>query len=307
MLTSSPKTSNNAIKIDDGTFTNYNWTIAGGVTYTDVINYDRVGKKQSRHCVMCGLMEDGHKCKIPNQNKDVCRICDSTYWFLNGKNVLVKFCKGCKTFFPLMNYDDKPEASKCGSCRRRGRDNYYFKKEKDANTTTTTTTSTAATTIIPKKTSGIGSGSGSSVVVGHDKGGGEDKYVESLKRMRANTLSPEEFCTLVNTMTKKDDEGIDVQTLLEYGSTDFTYEIDDFRDNSHTLAEPMFVFKDTHEPQPMSFSPEHCLMTNDDGYDDEFAQIWDNDKDDDDEMMQDMFAWLPELIISPPLSPTCSV
>ena len=309
MLTSSPKTSNNAIKIDDGTFGNYNWTISGGITYNDVINYDRVGKKQRRHCVMCGLIEDGHKCKIPNQNKDVCRICDSTYWLLDEKNVLVKFCKGCKTFFPLMSYDDKPEASKCGSCRRRGRDNYYFKKEKDANTASNTTTTTTPT-ITPTIIKSANKGGGSSVVVGLDKGASrEDKYVESLKRIRANTLSPEEFCTLVNELTQKDDEGIDVQTLLEYGSTDFTYEMDDFRDNTHTHTEPMFVFKDTqHEPVSFSpSSPEHALMTNDDGYDDEFAQIWDNDIDDEDEMMQDMFAWLPELIISPPLSPTCSV
>lgn len=297
MLTSSPRTSNNATMVNDGTFANYNWTIAGGVAYNDVINYDRVGKKQTRHCVMCGLIEDGHKCKIPNQNKDVCRKCDSTYWFLNQKNVLVKFCKGCKTFFPLMNYDDKPEASKCGSCRRRGRDNYYFKKEKDANAASNKTTTSVKSNVT------------TSVVVGHDKGASEDRYVESLKRMRANTLSPEEFCTLVNTLTKKDDEGIDVQTLLEYGSTDFTYEMDDLRDNAQPNPEPMFSFRETSEsfPIPMSMSPEHSLMTNDDGYDDEFAQIWDNDQDDDDEIMADMFAWLPEIIISPPLSPTCSV
>jgi hypothetical protein len=53
-------------------------------------------------------------------------------------------------------------------------------------------------------------------------------------------------------------------------------------------------------------SNENSLMMNDDGYDDEFAQIWDNDQDDDDEMMTDMFTWLPELVISPPLSPRCS-
>lgn len=307
MLTSFPKTDNNATMVNDGTYKNYNWTIAGGVTFNDVINYERVGKKQARHCVMCGLLEDGHACKIPNQNKDVCRICDSTYWFLNQKNVLVKFCKGCKTFFPLMNYADKPEASKCESCRRRGRDNYYFKKEKEANITAT------PKNIITTKTNftrSINPMSGSSVLFGlgkgkDGKGKGEDFNVESLKRMRANTLSPEEFCTLVNTMTTKDDEGIDIQTLLEYGSTDFTFEMDDSRDNSHPQAEPTFVFKDSQDA--MSFSPEHSLMTNDDGYDDEFAQIWDNDQDDDDDIMADMFSWLPELIISPPLSPTCSV
>jgi hypothetical protein len=113
--------------------------------------------------------------------------------------------------------------------------------------------------------------------------------------MRANTLSPEEFCTLVNTMTKTDDEGIDVQTLLEYASNDhFSCELEDF--NAGALFEPTFTI--ANEPS---------LMTNDGEYDDEFAQIWDNDNDDDDEMMSDMFAWLPELVISPPLSPTCSV
>jgi hypothetical protein len=255
MMTSTPNLFKST-KIDDGTHESYNWTIADGVTYNDVINFERSGKKQTRHCVMCGVIEEGRNSKIPNQNKDVCRVCDSTYWFLDEKNVLVKFCKGCKTFFPLMNYDDKPEASKCGSCRRRGRDNYYFKKEKDAN-------------------------ANSNAVV--DK---EDKYVQSIKKMRANTMSPEEFCTLVNSMTTKDDEGIDIHTLLEYAS-DFTCEMD---------TEPTFII-----------SNENSLMMNDDGYDDEFAQIWDNDQDDDDEMMTDMFTWLPELVISPPLSPRCSV
>jgi hypothetical protein len=31
-----------------------------------------------------------------------------------------------------MNYDEKPEASKCGTCRRRGRDNYHNKKIRQA-------------------------------------------------------------------------------------------------------------------------------------------------------------------------------
>mmetsp|Transcript_16651 Transcript_16651/g.31204 ORF Transcript_16651/g.31204 Transcript_16651/m.31204 type:complete len:276 (-) Transcript_16651:2800-3627(-) len=272
MKTSAPNLSQ-AVKIDDGSHASYNWTIAGGVTYNDVINYERSGKKQTRHCVMCGDIEDGRNSKIPNQNKDVCRVCDSTYWFLDKKKVLVKFCKGCKTFFPLMNYDDKPEASKCGSCRRRGRDNYYFKKEKDA----AQGNSAAAV--------------GVSVI---DKEKDEHKYVQSMKKMRANTMSPEEFCTLVNSMTTKEDEGIDVHTLLEYASNDhFSCEMDV---SSHS-CEPSFMI-----------SNENSLMMDDDGYDDEFAQIWDNDKDDDDdEMMNDMFMWLPELIISPPLSPTCSV
>jgi hypothetical protein len=263
MLTVSPRTNNNTIKINDGTFTRYNWTITGGVTYNDVINYERAGKKQVRHCVMCGIVEDGKNCKIPNQNKDVCRVCDSTYWFLNEMNVLVKFCKGCKTFFPLMNYDDKPEASKCGSCRRRGRDNYYFKKAKDAKTVTP-------------------------VKIKED-----EKYVQSMKKMRSKSLSPEEFCTMVNTLAPSGDEGIDIHTLLEFASNDFPHVLEGYND--------------THEPVFIR-SSEHSFMSLDEN-EDEFAKIWDNDNDDDedDEMMDEMFLSLPELVISPPMSPAISI
>lgn len=122
----------NSVLIVD--FMNHNWVKKDSeiITYNGVINFPRAGKKEDRHCVMCGKLEKKDKCIIPNQNKDVCRKCDSSYWLMKEFNVVIKFCKGCKTFFALMNYDEKPEASKCGTCRRRGRDNYHNKKIRQA-------------------------------------------------------------------------------------------------------------------------------------------------------------------------------
>jgi hypothetical protein len=268
------QSANRALKIDDGTFSKYNWTIDGTIAYNDILNYERAGKKQPRHCVMCGLMEDGENCTIPNQNKDVCRVCDSTYWFLEEVNVIVKFCKGCKTFFPLMNYDDKPEASKCGSCRQRGRDNYYYKKENKVN-----------------------------------------KRSHALKKMRQDTLSPEEFCTLVNTMTDKDDEGIDIETLLEYASND-----DCNLEYLGSDEEPPFVISNFEQPPPPPTSARlDDLFVDDDDLveeeddedmemevvssnrlDDLFVDDDDYVEDDEDDDMDVVFMWLPELVISPP-------
>lgn len=73
---------------------------------------------------MCGHMGK----QIPAQNKQVCRDCDSAFWFLQDFNVVVKFCKGCKNFAPLGYFTDKPLASKCGKCRQRGKNTYLAKK-----------------------------------------------------------------------------------------------------------------------------------------------------------------------------------
>jgi hypothetical protein len=35
---------------------------------------------------------------------------------------------GCKNFLTLNEFQEKPEASKCGRCRQRGRNNYFLKK-----------------------------------------------------------------------------------------------------------------------------------------------------------------------------------
>ena len=86
-------------------FKNHSWVKKDTdvITYNGVINYERAGKKEARHCVMCGLLEDGHNCLIPNQNKDVCRKCDSSYWLLMEFNVVIKFCKGKSTqLFPFI-------------------------------------------------------------------------------------------------------------------------------------------------------------------------------------------------------------
>jgi hypothetical protein len=84
----------NSVLIVD--FMNHNWVKKDSeiITYNGVINFPRAGKKEDRHCVMCGKLEKKDKCIIPNQNKDVCRKCDSSYWLMKEFNVVIKFCKG---------------------------------------------------------------------------------------------------------------------------------------------------------------------------------------------------------------------
>jgi hypothetical protein len=77
-------------------------------------------------CVMCGL--DNRQVSIPSQNKDVCKSCDSSFWYCDRVKAIFKFCKGCKLFAGLKEFEGKPEASKCGKCRKRGRENYIIKK-----------------------------------------------------------------------------------------------------------------------------------------------------------------------------------
>lgn len=91
------------------------------IRYSDVINFSRCSK--SHLCVMCGM-----KGNIPSQNKDVCKSCDTVFWFHTRLNVVIKFCKGCKNFVTLSEFQEKPEASKCGKCRHRGRQNYFARK-----------------------------------------------------------------------------------------------------------------------------------------------------------------------------------
>jgi len=92
-FTLTPQTTK-SVRIED--FKQHNWIKSDSeiITYHSVINFDRAAKKAAHHCVMCGLMDDGHSCFIPNQNKDVCRRCDSSYWLMKEFNVVVKFCKG---------------------------------------------------------------------------------------------------------------------------------------------------------------------------------------------------------------------
>ena len=98
---------------------------------------------------MCGLRGN-----IPSQNKDVCKSCDTVFWYHTKFDVVIKFCKGkfnkfefpvieiyefhviffqkfvtgCKNFVTLSEFQGKPEASKCGKCRHRGRQNYFARK-----------------------------------------------------------------------------------------------------------------------------------------------------------------------------------
>lgn len=102
------------------------------LNYADVINYERNSQRGLHHCVMCGRIK-GNGCEIPNQNKDVCKSCDSIYWKVITLNAIVKFCKGCKNFCTISLFGEKPIASKCSKCRQRGRVNYHAKKESGGN------------------------------------------------------------------------------------------------------------------------------------------------------------------------------
>lgn len=96
------------------------------INHKEVINFVKIDPRLSRmqHCVMCGR-QDVH---IPSQNKNVCKSCDSCFWLHHVWNVVIKFCKGCKNFFVLDEFQDKPEGTKCKKCRQRGRENYLQKK-----------------------------------------------------------------------------------------------------------------------------------------------------------------------------------
>jgi hypothetical protein len=85
----------------------------------------------SCHCVMCGKKD----VDIPTQNKNICKSCDSSYWLHLSLLFVFKFCKGCKNFFPLNEFKEKPEGTKCFKCRERGRSHYLLKKQQQGKTT----------------------------------------------------------------------------------------------------------------------------------------------------------------------------
>lgn len=115
---SSPSTSPN-------TFDNHHHN-SNSINHKEVINFSRPDPRlcKNLHCVMCGESN----VHIPSQNKNICKICDSSFWLHNSLNIVFKFCKGCKNFFILEEFSDKPEGTKCRKCRQRGRDNYLNKK-----------------------------------------------------------------------------------------------------------------------------------------------------------------------------------
>jgi hypothetical protein len=84
-----------SVPIED--HTRYNWAEQRNpIKYNDIINFERAGIRGEHHCVMCGLV-GGKQCEIPNQNKDVCKRCDCSYWKILEGEIIVKFCKGNRT------------------------------------------------------------------------------------------------------------------------------------------------------------------------------------------------------------------
>lgn len=135
-----------SIRLEGDDYKKYEWNAFEGlIKFKEVINYSKSKAKVIQpesplgaaprfrtpesflpRCVMCGL--DNKQVSIPSQNKEVCKSCDSSFWYCARVQAIFKFCKGCKLFAGLKEFEGKPEASKCGKCRKRGRENYIIKK-----------------------------------------------------------------------------------------------------------------------------------------------------------------------------------
>lgn len=98
--------------------------------YEQLINFQRAKSKDAVRCVMCGSAptEGEHGTVIPQQNKDVCRDCDKALWVHGETRTYFKWCKGCKRFRNIVAFSEKLDASKCNSCRERGRRSYLQRK-----------------------------------------------------------------------------------------------------------------------------------------------------------------------------------
>eukprot|EP01033_Poteriospumella_lacustris_P001945 gene1945-1409_t len=98
----------------------------------DVCNFVKSTPRSSCRdlsCIMCGASD----VSIPSQNKKVCKNCDSSFWLWARHQVVFKFCKGCKNFCFLADFDDRPEGTKCTKCRQRSREWYHSKKGSEDN------------------------------------------------------------------------------------------------------------------------------------------------------------------------------
>lgn len=98
----------------------------------DVCNFVKSTPRSSCRdlsCIMCGASD----VSIPSQNKKVCKNCDSSFWLWTRHQVVFKFCKGCKNFCFLADFDDRPEGTKCTKCRQRSREWYHSKKGSEDN------------------------------------------------------------------------------------------------------------------------------------------------------------------------------
>jgi hypothetical protein len=120
-------------------------TLSSATTPTSSKRLSPSSSSQSaiHHCVMCGKTD----VDIPTQNKNICKQCDSAYWLSISMKFVFKFCKGCKNFFPLSEFKDKPEGTKCYKCRERGRTNYLIKKQHSGRSGTPLSSSSAMTNV----------------------------------------------------------------------------------------------------------------------------------------------------------------
>jgi hypothetical protein len=133
-----------SVRLSGNEYRKFHWTMDANVAETpggflnpkDVCNFSRATPRSSGRdisCIMCGASD----VSIPSQNKKVCKNCDSTFWLWQRYQVVFKFCKGCKNFCFLADFDDRPEGTKCTKCRQRSRDWYHSKKGSDDNSSPT--------------------------------------------------------------------------------------------------------------------------------------------------------------------------
>ncbi len=89
VINENPMIQKNTSKVDN--YNDYRWKNdsedLNDVKYNQIINFCRDSK--ANKCVMCG-----NKGNIPSQNKDVCKDCDSSFWYHHELDLIVKFCKG---------------------------------------------------------------------------------------------------------------------------------------------------------------------------------------------------------------------
>mmetsp|Transcript_5170 Transcript_5170/g.16937 ORF Transcript_5170/g.16937 Transcript_5170/m.16937 type:complete len:243 (+) Transcript_5170:71-799(+) len=96
--------------------------------FVELVNFSP--QKPRSRCVMCGRNADDGAV-IPRQNKSVCRECDKAVWVHKPTGATFKWCKGCKRFHSILQFEGKLRASKCDPCREKGRLGYFRRLQKE--------------------------------------------------------------------------------------------------------------------------------------------------------------------------------
>jgi hypothetical protein len=168
-------------------------TLSSATTPTSSKRLSPSSSSQSaiHHCVMCGKTD----VDIPTQNKNICKQCDSAYWLSLSMKFVFKFCKGCKNFFPLSEFKDKPEGTKCYKCRERGRTNYLFKKQHSGRSGTPLSSSSAMTNVSDEMVPPASTISNQEKLNLFPSSSGSSSSSQLLSKKRARSQELLEICT----------------------------------------------------------------------------------------------------------------